>query len=139
MTENIENQKMDKSQVKKFKRKVKDAIKNKGDQIQSMTDAQWIPRWQRICDGEIDWNNPYVKVEKTLNNIKVQAILTNQRMSVEERHEKVRPLFPDEETYQLYLTGIQPLDPDHTPYTYIETKSMTRQYMYHVKNKIKRK
>lgn len=126
-----------KSKVKELKRKVKIVLSEKKEQVESLADAEWLPRWKQICNSpEVDWNNPYVKVERTLNNIHVQKILSNQRLPVEQRREQVRRYFPDDETFNLYLTGIQPLDPDETPYTYLETKSYVRHATYTIKQKV---
>lgn len=131
-------EKIPKKTLRKLKQTFKDTLDNKTDQITAQSYGKWWSRWQKICNGDVDLNNPYVKVEMALCDIRVQKILSNQKISVEERRKQARPYFPDDETFYLYCHGIQPLDPDNTPYTYIETKSMMKHATYNMGEKIRK-
>lgn len=129
------SEKVPKKRIKEIKGKIKDALDTKYDQIQCQAYSKWYPRWKEICGGDVDFDNPYVKVEMVLCDIRVQKILSDQKLTVEERREMARSYFPDDETFHLYCHGIQPLDPDKTPYTYIETRSMMKHALYKLKIK----
>lgn len=126
-----------KIEKEKLKKKIEFALENKHMQIDAQVYSKWRPRWLEICGGdEIDFDNPYVKVEMVLCKIQVQRILCDQHKTVEQRRKEVRKFFPDEESFNLYCTGIQPLDPDNTPYTYMESKSMMGHARYNIAHKI---
>lgn len=133
----MRSDKVSKKKIRELKDKFTDAMETKRDQITAQSYGKWYPRWQKICGGDVDFNNPYVKVEMVLCDIRVQKILSDQKTPVDKRRELARKYFPDEDTFYLYCHGTQPLDPDNTPYTYIETRSMMKHAMYNIKPKKK--
>lgn len=116
-------------------RDARTSFKSKTDEVMLKVDSyetakawkKYEERWKKICGGEIDEKNPYVRVERMLCNPKMLGILMeHDHLSREERRELAQKyVLPD--VWELYLTLNDPIDPDHPPYTDIETKKLTRE------------
>lgn len=115
-------ERLSKKEKKHLKERFDDILNNQNDRTLAMTYAKWMPRWNEMCGGVVDWDDPRIQCERTLCNIEVIAILTDQKKPVEERRAKAYRYFPTDESWDVYLHGGQ--YGDGQPYTNIEKRSI---------------
>lgn len=86
--------------------------------------GKWWSRWQEICGGDVDMDNVYVRLEMKLCRVDIQyRLMQHDNLTVEQRRDSVRNEFEDDE-WELYLNGCDPLDENHPPYTDFENQTM---------------